>query len=242
MKAAVEAQLKLLELQVVDIAVDQLAHKKKVLPQHAQIEKIKAYLGQLREAIVKINTIVLDLEAVAAKAESDIVPVKERRVRNQQRIDDGSVPDAKTLNSLIEEVAHLERRIGIMEEEQLELLEKLDKARTKQAQFLAKEQEITQKLGEVESSRSLALKDLDAELEQRASERAKIAAGIESELLKLYEQKRSRMGGRGAGRLTNGTCSGCLLEANPSDLQQYLKADPEEIIFCEECDRILVRG
>lgn len=242
MKAAVEDQLNLLELQVIDIAIDQLEHKKKVLPQHTQIEKIKAYLGQLREAIVKINTIVADLEVAADKSEKDIAPVKERRIRNQQRIDDGSVPDAKTLNSLIEEVAHLERRIGVMEEEQLELMEKLEKAREKQEQFLAKEQEITQKLGEVESSRRMELKDLDAELDQRAAERAKVAANIEPALLKLYEQKRSRMGGRGAGRLANGTCSGCSLEANPSDLQQYLKADPEEIIFCEECDRILVRG
>jgi predicted nucleic acid-binding Zn-ribbon protein len=36
-------------------------------------------------------------------------------------------------------------------------------------------------------------------------------------------------------------CTGCGLEANPSDYEHYLAAAADEVLRCEECDRILVR-
>ncbi|MFZ0529181.1 MAG: C4-type zinc ribbon domain-containing protein [Propionicimonas sp.] len=36
-------------------------------------------------------------------------------------------------------------------------------------------------------------------------------------------------------------CGGCQLEATPTALNAYAAAAPDDVLRCEECERILVR-
>jgi predicted nucleic acid-binding Zn-ribbon protein len=57
----------------------------------------------------------------------------------------------------------------------------------------------------------------------------------------LYARLRAQKGGVGAAALRARRCGGCSLELNAADLAVIAKAPSNEVIRCEECDRILVR-
>ena len=59
--------------------------------------------------------------------------------------------------------------------------------------------------------------------------------------VELYERLRAHKGGVGAAPLRARRCEGCSLQINASDLGVIAKAPADEVIRCEECQRILVR-
>jgi uncharacterized protein len=62
-----------------------------------------------------------------------------------------------------------------------------------------------------------------------------------ADLLTLYDKLREQHGGLGAAALIRGSCQGCNLSLNSSDLAAIRAAAPDEVLRCEECRRILVR-
>ena len=241
MKAAPAAQSQLLDLQAADTAIAQLNHRRQTLPEHAAIADGKAERARVAAELVAARTRVFDLQAAADKAESDLVPVRERRARDQQRLDDGVVNDAKGIGVLTEELAHLDRRISDLEDAELEAMEELDAA-------TARERELSGRIAEVESSvraliasRDEQVAQLDAEVATRQQARDRIAAGLPADLLALYDRIRARAGGLAAVELTGRRCSGCQIEVTRSALDGYGTAAVDDVLRCEECERILVR-
>jgi predicted nucleic acid-binding Zn-ribbon protein len=103
-------------------------------------------------------------------------------------------------------------------------------------------------LAAVEAEGAQALKARDAataeissrEQEARA-ERDAIASELPSDLLSLYERLRAQLGGVGVGQLRQGRCGGCQLAVGAADLARIATAPDDEVLRCEECNRILVR-
>lgn len=81
MKAAAEAQHRLLTLQAVDTAIAQLDHRRNTLEETTQARTLQAERAHAAERVIEVETRVFDLDAELAKAEADLVPVRERRVR-----------------------------------------------------------------------------------------------------------------------------------------------------------------
>ena len=69
----------------------------------------------------------------------------------------------------------------------------------------------------------------------------KTANARQAELVTLYGRIADRNGGVGAGALQGRRCGACQLEATASALAGYQAAAADEVVRCEECDRILVR-
>jgi uncharacterized protein len=57
----------------------------------------------------------------------------------------------------------------------------------------------------------------------------------------LYDRIRESSGGIGAALLRSGRCGGCRLELAGSERARVRAADPDEVVRCEECGRIMVR-
>lgn len=241
MKADTQAQRKLLDLQAVDTAISQLEHRRRSLPEHAAIAEGQRARGQLSAAIIAAKTSVSDLELEVSKAEDDLVPVRERRVRDQQRLDNGLVNDPKALTALMEEITHLGRRIGDLEDIELELMERLEQAQGERDALLEQRGEVENSLRALMASRDEQAAELDAELAVHTRVRTALVAELPAELVALYDRLRAKSGGLGAAALRRRRCSGCQLEATATALAEYAAASPDEVLRCEECDRILVR-
>ena len=85
MKAAPEAQQRLLDLQELDTALDRLAHRRRGLPELAQIARHESRTAELRDAVIAAETEVSDLEREQKKAEQDVEQVRTRAERDQKR-------------------------------------------------------------------------------------------------------------------------------------------------------------
>ena len=241
MKAAASAQLRLLDLQAEDTAIAQIEHRRKALPEHAALAEARTARARIGEDLVAARTRVADLQLDVEKAEADLVPVRERRVRDQQRLDSGAVTDPKQLNALIDEIAHLGRRISDLEDAELEVMEALEAATAEHDRLAAGLAELENEMRRLIASRDAQVAELDSDQSGHQARRDAISAEIPAELVSLYDRIRARTGGVGAAPLRGRRCGGCQLEATPIALAGYAAADPDEVLRCEECERVLVR-
>ena len=228
-------------MQDLDSRIDRLAHNRRTLPEHEQI----ADLGKKREEaagqIVVAQTEVDDLGREQRKADADVEQVKSRRQRNQQRLDQGQVGSPKELEGLQHELQTLERRISDLEDAELDVMERLENAQTELDRLQSSIEEYDRSLGELEQRRDSAVAQIDEEVASAEAERSQIVDGIPDDLLKLYERLRASHGGVGAAALVQRRCQGCRLELNAADLRAIAAAPEDEVLRCEECQRILVR-
>jgi predicted nucleic acid-binding Zn-ribbon protein len=234
-------QLRLLDLQAVDTALAQLEHRRRTLPENAEIARLRAERGRLASDLVGADTAVSDLERDQSRAESELEPVKDRLSRNQHRIADGSIADPKALSSLIEEVQHLKRRIDTLEEAELEVMEQLESASEDRERLRREAAELDAQLAALEAKRDTQLRELAAELTDRRGVRDQIAPLIPANLLTLYDKIGASHAGVGAAELRRRRCTGCQLDINSADLRVFAAAPADEVLRCEECGRILVR-
>lgn len=240
MQAEPREQAQVLQLAELDAHVGRITHSARTLPQHRRIEELMKQRQDAIDALVASETRVSDLEAAVRRSEADLVPVRERLSRNQKRIDDGSVTDGKTLRGLIEEVEHLGRRIGDLEDAELELMEQLETAQSEREQASHRRSEVDTLLRDEVAERDKQVQGLAAQAKELQAERASKLGGVPQPLLDLYEKLRAATGA-GAAELKQGRCTGCQLQIPVSDLDGYRKSAPNQVLRCVECDRILVR-
>lgn len=97
-------QIRLLDVQALDVRLSQLAHKRKSLPEHAELDSLTKDLAQQRDLLVAAQTQASDTAREQTKAEQDVDQVRQRAVRDQQRLDSGVGISARDLANLQSEV------------------------------------------------------------------------------------------------------------------------------------------
>jgi hypothetical protein len=240
-KAAAASQLRLLDLQEIDTALDRLAHRRRTLPELADIEKHESRLAELRDLIVGAETELSDVDREQRKIENDVDVVRTRMTRDQQRLDAGNVSHAKELESLRHELDSLAKRQSDLEDLVLEWMERRDGIESTLAGLTAERSSVESELAAAQARRDEAFASIDADAADHRASRASVAAEIPADLLALYEKVRESVGGTGAAPLLRGQCQGCRLSLPPNDLAKFRAAAEDEVLRCEECRRILVR-
>ncbi|GAA4558983.1 zinc ribbon domain-containing protein [Pseudonocardia xishanensis] len=238
MKAAPTAQKRLLDLAQVDAELTRLAHRRRALPEHAELTAAEERVRAGKDALVEAETAAGDLDRDITRLERDIDGVRARTERDRALLAGGI--GAKQAQDLQHELETLARRQSNLEDEQLEVMEQrealggnLDHA----GRVLA---EAEGELAAVTERRDTAIADLDAAEAGRTRDRAAIVPDLPEDLLAVYEQRRA--GGRvGAGLLRERRCGACRLELDRTFLGRVKAAAADEVVFCEECDAILVR-
>lgn len=198
-------------------------------------------LSVLRDQIVGAETEQSDLGRELAKAEGDVDQVRARAERDQKRLDAGQVSSPKELEGLQHEIATLAKRQGDLEEIVLEIMERLESAQSRHAELTAQQDEALREVAGLTASRDTTTQEIDAEVEQLTAQRATQVGTLDEALVTLYEKIRAHSGGVGAAELRQRRCTGCRLELNNVELGRLRDADPDEVLRCEECRRILVR-
>lgn len=234
-------QRRLLELQDLDLQLDQVAHKRKSLPDHQALAGLATEKSVVDRDLVNADTEVSDLQREQKKADSDVEQVRQRKARNQQRLDSGQVTSPRDLENLQHEIGSLDRRISNLEDAELEVMEKLEAAEAVQADLRTRAEAFAGRQAELESARDVALKELDEQRATHGDKRATIAAELPADLVTTYQKLRERNGGIGAAPLVGKRCMGCRMELTPSDLNRIKAAAADAVLRCEECGRILVR-
>jgi len=221
--------------------MDRLAHRRRTLPELAEIAELGRRREQAANQVVVAQTEVDDLGREQRKADADVEQVKSRRARDQQRLDRGQVGSPKELQTLQHEIETLERRISDLEDAELDVMERLETAQSELERLRTSIGECDESLRGLEERRDAAMAEIDAEVRDAETERAQLVTDIPDDLLKLYERLRGSHGGVGAAALKQRRCQGCRLELTAADLRDIAAAAEDEVLRCEECQRILVR-
>jgi predicted nucleic acid-binding Zn-ribbon protein len=240
-KADPFVQLRLLDLQALDSTLDRLAHKRKTLPELAEIVRLDSLLDGLGGDIAIAEATVSDLQRELDKAEADIEQVRVRKARDEERLASGAITQPKQLEELQHEVGTLAQRQSDLEDAELEVMERMEEAQGTLTTLTTQRTEHQQARAAAVDARESAWLEIDAEIEQSGKERGVVAAEITADLLALYEKIRSAHGGIGAAPIERGRCGGCRLDLMNNEKSEYRSAPTDEVLRHEECARILVR-
>jgi predicted nucleic acid-binding Zn-ribbon protein len=241
LKADPAAQLALLDLQELDSRADLLRHQRETLPELAEIAALtttRAELdGRRRDAQIAVD----DLTAEQAKVDADVEQVKTRRTRDQDRMAQGLIANPKDPERMQGELESLQRRITSLEDDELEVMARLEDAEKDLDALTQGVADADQRLAELSRARDARFEQLDRDLQAVAADRGPTVALIPDDLLALYDRLRASKNGVAVGALRARECSGCRLSLDPSELASIRAAAPDEVIRHDECQRILVR-
>jgi uncharacterized protein len=240
-KASPESQLRLLELADLDTELGRLDHRRRTLPENAELVQLGERAGKVRDAITIADTNLADLDRELARAERDVDQVRVRIERDNQRLDAGQVSNARELESLQNEVASLRKRQGDLEEIVLDLMERRETAQALRDGAAAEAETAGDEEAAVTSRRDAAVAEIDEQTAKATAARAAIVQDVPADLLTLYDKIRASIGGLGAAPLRRGQCGGCREMLSTAELNEIRAAAPDEVVRHEECRRILVR-
>ena len=228
-------------MQELDARLDLLRHQLETMPESAELERLAVartdLADQARDARIRVD----DLTREQKKADADVEQVKTRRTRDQDRIDKGLISSPKDLERMQHELVSLQRRISELEDNELEVMEQLETAQRDLEGLTNQVAELDESITATTKRRDEKAGDVNEQLGSVTVERRQTAEGLPEDLMALYARLRAQKGGVGAAALRARRCGGCSLELNAADLAVIAKAPSNEVIRCEECDRILVR-
>jgi predicted nucleic acid-binding Zn-ribbon protein len=238
-KADPAVQRRLLDLADVDAELARLAHRRRNLPEHAELTAAEAAVRAAKDALVEVETRVGDLDRDIRRLERDIEGVRARADRDQKMLASSGV-GAKQAVDLQHELETLARRQGVLEDEELEVMEQREALGmdVQHAQRTLDEAQVN--LIAVTERRDTALADIDAGEAGRSRAREAVVADLPADLLAEYDRRRAR-GGTGAALLRERRCGACRLELDRTAIAALRAAPPDVVVHCEECGTVLVR-
>ena len=240
MNADPAAQRRLLDLAAVDAELTRAAHRRRSLPELAEIEQIDKALRAGRDSLIAAETAASDLDREIRKLEAEIDQVRAREDRDNGLLDSGSISSGKQLDDLQHELATLRRRQTVLEDDLLEVMERREATDVDLVRGRAALAEVEQHHLDATSRRDAALAELESTETHGGQERRVLIGELPPELLTLYERIRARHG-TGAALLREGRCGACRLELDRTAVGRLREASPDEVVRCEECSVVLVR-
>jgi predicted nucleic acid-binding Zn-ribbon protein len=237
-KASPDDQALLLELQAHDTKLQQLDHRAKSLPEHAAVAGILAQLETVRARVGQQRGSLEDVQLELSRIESDVATVEARIARDTERLQGSS--SVKDVAALEQELAALKKRQFDLEEIELAVMERLEERQGEFTATSAALNDLLEQLAAAERERDEAVAGVAAERHEVVAAREVLAGRIPADLLALYERQRSRYG-FGASLLRFGVSSVTGVALLSDELASIRAAAPDEVLMCPSSDAILVR-
>lgn len=231
---------RLLELQDLDIAADQLRYRREHLPDRAELAAASSAVTVIERRLTGLRATLEGLGTTQRRLEDEVGAIEARATAEDAKLYGGSITAPRELEALQAELAALGRSRSAKEDELLEVMEQAEEP-TAEVERLVVERtalersmtELVGRLGEDEAA-------IDADLGRNLVARAALADELPAPLLIRYESLRTRLDGVGAARLEGGRCTGCHLSLPSTELDAVRRAGPDTVVIHEECGRILV--
>jgi predicted nucleic acid-binding Zn-ribbon protein len=228
----------LLDLQELDTAIDRLVARREALETG---DDAAAALAEANEAERMMGELRLRLDELSRdqmRFEHEIDSMSQKAAAEERRLYDGSVANARELDSITHEVDNLKKRRTDREDELLALMEIREDLEAQERAAGERSEALRARVAEVGSVAADELERLRAEIEERAEARAALAGTVDPEYLELYEDLRPQKKGVAAVALIDGVCQGCHEQLSSVYVDRLKRVEGPK--RCEHCRRILV--
>ena len=200
----------LLELQATDIEIARATKRLDELPEKAAILQARAKQREVAALAQKAGVLLRKLEAEVKQRKDEAEMIDAKLAQEQVKI--MATTDHRAVQSISREMDGLKRRRDKIEMEELQFMERAEKARSQVAAI----EEHQVKLATTEASLVEKFKDVGGgvqdEITSLEKRRAQLAKRVPAQTLERYEAIRSAKGGIGVGRLEGSMCSACRME------------------------------
>ena len=221
-------------LQEVDLDIDRvertLAEAEEELETEISIENLENALQAEEKRLKEIETRHYDNQMETAVR-------RERSESLESRLYDGSMANARDLESLQNEAGNVRNLLEQNEAMSLELSIQLEESQTRCAELHI---ELTAAKSRWESRRSelnQIVSSLRAERTNYQEQRELLAGQVEQTVLRRYEALRKSKGGRAVAKVERDLCQGCRMSL-PTQLRQRVKSG-RQTVNCSSCGRML---
>ena len=231
----------LLAVQEHDTHADQLTHRHKTLPARAELAGAMERLARLEQRAEEVEATRHELVRSQQRLEDEIASLTDKAEQHDKLLYSGTIGNPRELQTLQDEIASLRRRVGQLEDQELELMEQIEPHDAELAALGADRAAIDEQAAALRAQIAEEELAIEAELGVVQAERDGLLADVEPELLAEYTQLRSHAGGIAIARLVGGSCGGCHLGLSAVELDRIKKLPPEAPVHCEECGRLLAR-
>jgi len=228
----------LLELQEVDLGILRTQKRLDEMPEKRAILETRKKTRDVTALRAKAEELVSRLASAVSKHEDECSMIATKIDEEQAKLMTGDVTNPKEVMHITREMDALKRRKDKLEMEEIELMERVEKANgqvakvdTALGQLAAKETSITDQYKAKGS-------EMMKEIEQLKKRREQLAEALDAKMLASYESLRASKGGVGVGRLDGVMCTACRMDL-PAERVAELKVGPE-IAICPHCHRLIV--
>jgi uncharacterized protein len=228
----------LLDIQEIDTAIDRLMARMRVLETG---EDAAAALAEANEAERMMGELRLQLDELSRdqmRFEHEIDSMSQKAAAEERRLYDGSVANARELDSITHEVDNLKKRRSDREDELLALMEVREELEAQERAAAERSEVLRERVAEVGSVAADELERLRTELKERSEARAALAETVDAGFLELYEDLRPQKKGVAAVALIDGVCQGCHEQLSSVYVDRLKRVEGPK--RCEHCRRILV--
>jgi predicted nucleic acid-binding Zn-ribbon protein len=224
----------LLVLQEKDRKISKLKREIRDIPSRkadveTQLDHAKAKLAEAREAQMKVES---DLKQLEIEVESH----REKIVRYKQQQMDAKTNDQ--YRALLHEVAAEEKGISELEDREIELMEQLEGSKKSIEERTADMKEEEEGIREEQEMLVERLAEVEEDLEAMIVGRERTVSNVDASLVGKYERLFANKGDFAVVRVENSHCKGCNMRLPPQVVNDAL--NPDKLVICNYCGRMLV--
>jgi predicted nucleic acid-binding Zn-ribbon protein len=241
MKATPSDQQAILEVQSLDDQLASLAQREANLPETLALNSTIIKRNNVRDLRIAAETERTDVKRELSRAEGDVEQIVTRIQRDEARLNSGT-GTPKELEQTQHELVTLGQRRAELEEAELTIMVQVEGITNRINELSAEEEKLNTEIADLEIKRENALTVIINERNSVSEKRAAVAAPIAQELKDLYTKLAADNNGNGAALLVGNECKGCHLTINTTEVQRISTLSADEVVRCEQCRCILVRG
>lgn len=223
----------LIALQEKDSVLNGLREELEQVP--VSVAKIQENLTQEKKVSEDLKSQSLHLQIDRKNKELELAEKEALIRKHQQELNQVKSNDA--FKALMTEIDAAKQTCSQLQDEILEILDKIDGAQSKEKQINKElqgaESAANQQIQDLESKR----KELGEKLNFLLQERSSMSGQVPTEILQRYEQVLKRRKSLAVVPLQNESCGGCHMHLPPQVIINVKKS--QDLVTCDSCQRIL---
>lgn len=228
----------LLELQAVDTATDQLAHRRSTLPELEAMTRARDALVGWERRRTALRARLDQLQATIDGAEEANAEIDTHRTRLEAQLRTVIAPrEAEALQS---EIAGLAAKRDEHDERELAALEEQAALDDELTELLRLEESLRAAFDGADTALAAVQRDLDREAVELDRRRDEIRGRLDAVVLARYDSLRAHHG-VAVVRFGGKRCDGCHLDLSPAEVDVVKDTAEGELADCPQCGRLLVR-